>query len=241
MFALRLPYDIESRLDELARQTGRSMSSFAHEAIVQKMDELEAAHRASRTFSLDEVERLVRSRAPGAVVRRESDRLIIEKPALSGLTDWLKSIEPWDEEFPDVDSGQISLDEPDIAAVADRESEGTQFQLDRPVMVLSIPAKSRHLYSESVARRWDAGTVKGRPTLFGKDIEAVPDSSMFRVTPKYEKYNPKRQSSERRFELILKEKCRTVGEYRSAVGARQANDDIAWDINHNFYCLVVPQ
>ena len=100
MFALRLPYDIESRLDELARQTGRSMSSYAREAIVEKMDELEAAHRPSRAFSLNEVERLVRSRAPGALIRREGDRLIVEKPALSKLTDWLKAIEPWNESFP---------------------------------------------------------------------------------------------------------------------------------------------
>ena len=61
----------------------------------------------------------MRSRAPGAVVRREGDRLIVEKPATTGLTDWLKSIEPWDEDFPDVDTGLSSLDQPDIYDTAD--------------------------------------------------------------------------------------------------------------------------
>ena len=125
MLALRLPEEIENRLDELARRTGRSMSSCAREAIVEKMDELEAAQRPGRTFSLDEVERLVRSRAPGAVIRREGDRLIVEKPEMSGLTDWLKSIEPWGEDFPDVDAGLSLLDEPDV-------SEDVGKQLRRP-------------------------------------------------------------------------------------------------------------
>ncbi len=115
MLALRLPHDLESRLDELARRTGRSMSFHAREAIVEKIADLEAEHRPSRTFSLDEVERLVRSRAPGALIRREGDRLIVEKPATTGLTDWLKSIEPWDEAFPDVDAGLPALDQPDIS------------------------------------------------------------------------------------------------------------------------------
>jgi hypothetical protein len=34
---------------------------------------------------------------------------------MSRLADWLRSIEPWDEDFPDVDAGLPLLDEPDIA------------------------------------------------------------------------------------------------------------------------------
>ena len=121
MLALRLPPDIENRLNELARRTGRSMSFYAREAIVEKIDALEAAHQASRAFSLDDVERLVRSRAPGALIRREGDRLIVEKPATTGLTEWLKSIEPWNEAFPDVDAGLPPLDRPDFSG-EDEES-----------------------------------------------------------------------------------------------------------------------
>jgi hypothetical protein len=49
-------------------------------------------------------------RAHGAPIRREGDRQIVEKPATTRLTDWLKSIEPWDDAFPDVDAGQPSLE-----------------------------------------------------------------------------------------------------------------------------------
>jgi RHH-type transcriptional regulator, rel operon repressor / antitoxin RelB len=126
MLALRLPHEIESRLDELARRTGRSMSSYAREAIVEKIGELEATHRPSRAFSIDEVERLVRSHAPAAVIRREGDRLIVEKPQTGSLTDWLKTIEPWGEEFPDVDVSLSSLDQPDhYEEIESDAAEGT--------------------------------------------------------------------------------------------------------------------
>ncbi|OWV64666.1 CopG family transcriptional regulator [Rhizobium sp. R339] len=41
MLALRLPPDIEARLDELARRTGRSKSFYARQAIVEHLDDLE--------------------------------------------------------------------------------------------------------------------------------------------------------------------------------------------------------
>jgi len=114
MLALRLPPEIEQRLEELARLTGRSKSFYAREAILEKIDQLEAAYYRSRSFSMDEVERLVRARAPGANIHRDGDRLVIEQPERSGLSAWLKSIEPWDEEFPDVDDGMLPLDEPKL-------------------------------------------------------------------------------------------------------------------------------
>lgn len=68
MLALRLPDDIEARLDALAKKTGRTKSFYAREAIVEFIDDLEdlylvQARHALRergktmTVSLDEVER----------------------------------------------------------------------------------------------------------------------------------------------------------------------------------------
>jgi antitoxin VapB len=60
------------------------------------------------------MERLVRARAPSANIHRDGNRLVIEQPKRSGLSAWLKSIEPWDEEFPDVDEDMLPLDEPEL-------------------------------------------------------------------------------------------------------------------------------
>lgn len=54
MLALRLPPDIESRLDDLARLTGRSKSFYAREAILAHLDDLEDYYLADqRTASLE--------------------------------------------------------------------------------------------------------------------------------------------------------------------------------------------
>jgi RHH-type rel operon transcriptional repressor/antitoxin RelB len=66
MLALRLPPDIEKRLDELARRTGRSKSFYAREAILEHLEDLEDAYLAEeataehassggRTLSMAEV------------------------------------------------------------------------------------------------------------------------------------------------------------------------------------------
>lgn len=66
MLALRLPADIERRLDELARRTGRSKSFYAREAILEHLEDLEDTYLAtealdehvssgSHTLSMDEV------------------------------------------------------------------------------------------------------------------------------------------------------------------------------------------
>lgn len=68
MLALRLPEDLEARLDALAKKTGRTKSFYAREAIVEYIDDLEDLYLAqkrsalidkgkTRTMSLDEVER----------------------------------------------------------------------------------------------------------------------------------------------------------------------------------------
>jgi RHH-type rel operon transcriptional repressor/antitoxin RelB len=41
MLALRLPKDIEDRLDALAKRTGRTKSYYARKAIVEMMEDLE--------------------------------------------------------------------------------------------------------------------------------------------------------------------------------------------------------
>ncbi|MGE0503049.1 MAG: TraY domain-containing protein [Rhizobiaceae bacterium] len=46
MLALRLPPDIERRLDDLARKTGRSKSFYAREAILEHLDDLEDIYLA---------------------------------------------------------------------------------------------------------------------------------------------------------------------------------------------------
>lgn len=64
MLALRLPPDIEKRLDALARKTGRSKSFYAREAILRHLEDLEDYHLARRRLArggervtLEELER----------------------------------------------------------------------------------------------------------------------------------------------------------------------------------------
>ena len=68
MLAIRLPADVEERLDRLARATGRTKTFYAREAILEHLDDLEDLYLAerrlidnragkSRTYTLEEVER----------------------------------------------------------------------------------------------------------------------------------------------------------------------------------------
>ena len=67
MLALRLPEDIETRLDKLAKATGRTKSFYAREAILEHLADLEDLYLAekrhakvrsgkSKTYSLSAVE-----------------------------------------------------------------------------------------------------------------------------------------------------------------------------------------
>ena len=58
MLAIRLPAEIEERLDKLARRTGRSKSFYARAAILEYLEDLEDLYLAEQ--------RLVESRAAGA-------------------------------------------------------------------------------------------------------------------------------------------------------------------------------
>ena len=68
MLALRLPKDIERRLEALANRTGRSKSFYAREAILEHLDDLEAAYLSDeilkrvqagteKTYTLEGLER----------------------------------------------------------------------------------------------------------------------------------------------------------------------------------------
>jgi RHH-type rel operon transcriptional repressor/antitoxin RelB len=51
MLALRLPPDIEKRLDMLAKKTGRTKSFYAREAILRHIEDLEDYHLARRRLA----------------------------------------------------------------------------------------------------------------------------------------------------------------------------------------------
>ena len=48
MLALRLPPEVEKRLDDLARKTGRTKSFYAREAILEHLADLEDAYLAEQ-------------------------------------------------------------------------------------------------------------------------------------------------------------------------------------------------
>ena len=69
MLALRLPPEIEQRLDALAKKTGRSKSYYAREAILRQIEDIEDYYLAQRRLarsgprvSLESLERQVKRR-----------------------------------------------------------------------------------------------------------------------------------------------------------------------------------
>jgi RHH-type rel operon transcriptional repressor/antitoxin RelB len=70
MLALRLPPDIEKRLDTLAKKTGRTKSFYAREAILRQIEDIEDDYLARRRLArggprvtLESVERRVKKAA----------------------------------------------------------------------------------------------------------------------------------------------------------------------------------
>lgn len=68
MLAIRLPVEVEARLEALAQATGRTKTFYARQAILEHLDDLEDLYLAeqrlvkirsgrSRTHTLEEVER----------------------------------------------------------------------------------------------------------------------------------------------------------------------------------------
>lgn len=64
MLAIRLPEEIEKRLSELAKKTGRTKTFYAREAILEHLDEMEDKYLAlqrletpEKRWSLEELER----------------------------------------------------------------------------------------------------------------------------------------------------------------------------------------
>ena len=54
MLALRLPPDLEKRLDDLARKTGRTKSFYARQAIIEHLDDLEDLALAEQALREDD-------------------------------------------------------------------------------------------------------------------------------------------------------------------------------------------
>jgi RHH-type rel operon transcriptional repressor/antitoxin RelB len=72
MLALRLPPEIEQRLDALAKKTGRSKSYYAREAILRQLEDIEDDYLARRRLArggarvtLERVEREFEKRRKG--------------------------------------------------------------------------------------------------------------------------------------------------------------------------------
>ena len=58
MLAIRLPADVESRLDTLARRTGRSKTFYAREAILEHLDDMEDLYLAEQQMTEIRAKRL---------------------------------------------------------------------------------------------------------------------------------------------------------------------------------------
>lgn len=58
MLALRLPKDLEARLDALAKKTGRTKSYYARLAIIEKLEDLEDYFLAEERLRNDSGERI---------------------------------------------------------------------------------------------------------------------------------------------------------------------------------------
>jgi RHH-type rel operon transcriptional repressor/antitoxin RelB len=93
MFTVRLPPEIEQRLDALAKKTGRSKSYFAREAIVRQIEDIEDTYLARRRrqrggsrVTLESLERDLARRAP-FITRRQQKRLL----ELIGKLEWDES------------------------------------------------------------------------------------------------------------------------------------------------------
>jgi len=51
MIAVRLPEEIEARLDKLAKKTGRTKTFYVREAILEQLEDLEDAYLAEKTLA----------------------------------------------------------------------------------------------------------------------------------------------------------------------------------------------
>ncbi len=51
MLAIRLPEDVEQRLDELAQRTGRSKTFYARQAILEHLDDMEDLYLAEQQLT----------------------------------------------------------------------------------------------------------------------------------------------------------------------------------------------
>jgi len=79
MLALRLPPEIEERLDALAKKTGRTKSYYAREAILRQIEDIEDYYLARRRLSrggprvtLESLERDFKKRSGRVIVSQQT-------------------------------------------------------------------------------------------------------------------------------------------------------------------------
>lgn len=79
MLALRLPKEIEDRLDALAKKTGRTKSFYAREAILEHLDDLEDVYYAEqRLLSSPDYITLDQSMAELGLTENDLDETLLD-------------------------------------------------------------------------------------------------------------------------------------------------------------------
>jgi len=73
MLALRLPPDIEKRLDDLAKRTGRTKSYYARQAILEHLDDMEALALAEERLKSDDGVRIALEDVMREIDAREAE------------------------------------------------------------------------------------------------------------------------------------------------------------------------
>jgi RHH-type rel operon transcriptional repressor/antitoxin RelB len=82
MLALRLPPEIEKRLDALARKTGRTKSFYAREAIVRQIEDIEDYYLAKRRLARE------RRKQPAAHRKGSADNAAWARALSATMTEW---------------------------------------------------------------------------------------------------------------------------------------------------------
>lgn len=73
MLALRLPPDIEKRLDDLARKTGRTKSYYARQAILEHLEDMEDLALAEERLKSDDGVRIALEDVMREIDAREAE------------------------------------------------------------------------------------------------------------------------------------------------------------------------
>ena len=74
MLALRLPTDLEKRLERLAKRTGRTKTYYAREAIIERLDDLERIYLTEQAHVRSRKNKQRSSRAAAGASRSRGAR-----------------------------------------------------------------------------------------------------------------------------------------------------------------------